>query len=223
MLRVGRATDSLVTLSTVGHRFPSSPWLFRNVNASFRAGTVHALTGPSGSGKSTLLHLIAGWEKPVEGKIERADPISIRWVFQNPHGVKARSALDHVTLPILARGVRRREAEEEAWQYLVQVSLEHVSSLPFSALSGGEAQRLMLARSLAAKPDLLLVDEPTAQLDMATATTVNRALSDLSGGATTIIVATHDARTVESCDEHLALDGFATRASRDNRAESESP
>ena len=208
-MAIGAMPPSVVTLEGVGHRFEDGPWLFQNFSFSFRQGTIYALTGPSGSGKSTLLSLIAGWVRPSVGLVKYADDVGIRWVFQNPHGVRSRSALDHVVLPLLARGYRRAEANEEAMMLLRQVSLADAAQRSFSQLSGGEAQRLMLARGIASQPDVLLVDEPTAQLDFATGNTVNHALARLTAGSATIIVATHDERTVEACDEHVALDHFA--------------
>lgn len=203
------SSKSQVTLQDVGHHFLESPWLFRGLSFSFLPGTVYALTGPSGSGKSTLLSIIAGWVEPSEGTVDRQGEHDIRWVFQNPHGVRNRTAVDHVALPLIARGAARAEAEEIAMNHLAQVSLTHVARRPFNQLSGGEAQRLMLARGIASQPEVLLVDEPTAQLDLATGDTVNRALSTVSAGLTTIIVATHDTRTVEACDEVLSLEMFS--------------
>ena len=88
---------------------------------------------------------------------------------------------------------------------LEQFGLGDSAATPFRALSGGEAQRLMLARGLAADPDLLLVDEPTAQLDARTAMDVNEALLAASSGTTIVVVATHDARTRDACTRHIDL------------------
>lgn len=209
-----------IKLSGVGHHFAGSSWLFRGVDYSFQAGSVYALTGPSGSGKSTLLSLIAGWVTPVEGQILSDGVGEVRWVFQNPHGVPSRTAIDHVVLPILARGVRRQLAEIEAREYMEEVSLGHIAERPFSMLSGGEAQRLMLARGMASRPGVLLVDEPTAQLDLATGVSVNAALSKLTARDTVVIVATHDRRTVDSCDAQLRLEEFAVAEPVEARQES---
>ncbi|MDC4233776.1 ATP-binding cassette domain-containing protein [Actinomyces sp. B33] len=103
-----------VVIDSVGHRFPTGPWLFRGLTARLDPGQVYALVGPSGSGKSTLLSLIAGWVAPAEGAIERLGSGRTSWVFQNPHGAPRRTVLDHVVLPLLAAGARRREAEADA-------------------------------------------------------------------------------------------------------------
>ena len=153
-----------VDLVDVGHRFGFDvPWLFRNCDQSFESGRVYALVGPSGSGKSTLLSIIAGWLSPTEGAVKMPPEHRIAWVFQNPHGVPRRTARDHVALPLLAVGTAPAEADAEADGLLDRFGLSAVSGRPFRQLSGGEAQRLMLARGIASKPDLLLIDEPTAR------------------------------------------------------------
>ena len=171
----------------------------------FRSGHVYALTGPSGSGKTTLLSLLARLEKPAEGAIEFVDVEKISWVFQNPFGTPSRSALDHVVLPLLASGICIAEAEEHGQELLAQFRLDTVASRPFRELSGGEAQRLMLARGLASQPDLLLVDEPTAQLDRGTAGQVDAVLGSMAGTDAIVVIATHDAATRDACTDHLDL------------------
>ena len=203
------AGEPSVQLQGIGHHFLGQPWLFRGLDQIFLRGRSYALTGPSGSGKSTLLSLISGWEKPKEGSVLRASGGATSWVFQNPHGVRNRTALDHVVLPLLAQGFRRSEAVDIARTFLDTVALGEVSGRRFSELSGGEAQRLMLARGLVGGPDILLVDEPTAQLDFATATTINQALMSVKKNQSTVIVATHDERTRDACDEHVDLSRYA--------------
>lgn len=195
-----------VDLNRVGHRFgPDAPWLFRNCDQSLEPGRVYALMGPSGSGKSTLLSIIAGWLTPTEGSVEMPSNHRIAWVFQNPHGAPRRTARDHVALPLLARGKRPAEADSEARSLLDRFGLGSVAERPFRQLSGGEAQRLMLARGIASKPDLLLVDEPTAQLDHTTSETVNRAIAQLATDGTVVVVATHDTGTRDSCTDVIQL------------------
>ena len=192
-------------LDGVGHRFGQGPWLFRGLTRVLVPGEVYGLVGPSGSGKSTLLSLIAGWEKPAEGVIEAEGIGKTSWVFQNPHGVAGRSALDHVVLPVVARGVSVAEAVEEARALLEEFSLSGVVDQPFSSLSGGEAQRLMLARAAATRPSLLLVDEPTAQLDLHTRVSVNEAIGRLVTENTIAVVATHDEATRNACTQIIDL------------------
>lgn len=194
-----------VVTTALGHRFPGRPFLFRGLDLVLDSDHVYALTGPSGSGKSTLLALLAGWLAPTEGTVDRDGVERVGWVFQNPHGVARRSALDHVVLPYLTRGLRRPRAVDRARALLAEFRLDDVADRAFSALSGGEAQRLMLARGIAAGPDLLLVDEPTAQLDTETGALVNQTLAALARRGTIVVVATHDPATRAGCTDVIDL------------------
>ena len=202
-----------VELDNVGHKFPASPWLFRHLSARCEDGALTAIIGPSGSGKSTLLSLIAGWETPTEGTITVPRPASpqsprIAWVFQNPFGVRARSAIDHVALPLLARGMSRAQADVEAHRLLDAFNLAHLATRPFRDLSGGEAQRVLLARGLACTPTLLLVDEPTAQLDQSTARDIASTLGSLREDGVSVVIATHDPSIRAQCDAIIDLANF---------------
>jgi len=196
----------LISAHDIGHRFGrDQEWLYRHLSYEFRAGGVYAITGPSGCGKSTLLSVLAGLSQPTEGRIGYSRPPRVSWVFQNPFGTPRRKALDHVALPIIARGIDPAQADEQALGLLARFDLEHVAGRAFRELSGGEAQRLMLARGLASRPELLLVDEPTAQLDVRTAQKVNAAIRSTADPETVVVVATHDERTRESCTDLLDL------------------
>jgi lipoprotein-releasing system ATP-binding protein len=192
-------------LRGVGHRFASGPWLFRGLTHEFLPGNVYALTGPSGSGKSTLLSMLARLDTPLEGTVEFGQLARISWVFQNPFGSPRRSALDHVVLPMLGAGATVTQAEFRGRELLDRFELASVADRPFRELSGGEAQRLMLARGIAPNPELLLVDEPTAQLDRHTAAQVDSVLGSLAVEDTIVVVATHDPHTRDVCSQHLDL------------------
>lgn len=207
-----------VTLTEVGHHFPGGPWLFQGVNARVSAGEVTALVGPSGSGKSTLLAIIAGWITPAEGNITIDDTADghaakINWVFQNPHGTAKRTAIDHVILPLLAQGLSIPHAQEQAEALMADFALEHVAQRPFATLSGGEGQRLMLARALASRPNLLLVDEPTAQLDQRTAHQVSATLTALHSRGVAVIIATHDTAVRDQCSRVIDLADYYSSTS----------
>lgn len=194
----------------LGHSFDGSS-LFSELSFTVMPGEIVGVCGPSGSGKSTLLSILAGWMEPSEGHIS-FDRISKRgWVFQNPHGVPRRTALDHVVFPLLAKGFTRRLAETHGREALERFGLNHVAERMFHQLSGGEAQRLMLARAYCTAPDLLLVDEPTAQLDRATASTVNETLSGIADDGVIVVIATHDAETRQACTRVLDLTDYASR------------
>jgi len=195
----------LVRTHGLSHTFPGSSPLFTGLDLTLHPGEVVGLVGPSGSGKSTLLSLLAGWLRPTAGTVEHVGVTHTGWVFQNPHGVPRRTALDHVVLPLLGRGARRRDAEDEARAVLDRFDLGPVADRQFRALSGGEAQRLMLARAVATASDLLLVDEPTAQLDLRTAGTVNAVLAGVAQDDAIVVVATHDPHTREACTRVVDL------------------
>jgi lipoprotein-releasing system ATP-binding protein len=197
----------LIALEQVGHTFETR-LLFHGLTAQLRAGSLTAIVGPSGSGKSTLLGMLAGWMTPSEGSVQRGGVESVSWVFQNPHGVPNRTVLDHVVLPLLATGLGRLAAEERARSLLADVGMQEQLRRPFCSLSGGEGQRLMLARALAKRPDLLLIDEPTAQLDQGTADEVNAAITATARAGVIVVVATHSARTRAACGEVIDLERY---------------
>ncbi|OZG69177.1 ATP-binding cassette domain-containing protein [Bifidobacterium eulemuris] len=204
----GEATRG-VEVDDLGHRFAGSPFLWRHVSFAVRDGEILALCGRSGCGKSTMLSIIAGWENPTEGVVRRGEPCRISWVFQNPYGAAWRTVLDIAAYPLLAAGHTRSYAEEQARSILDSFGLSALENRLFQELSGGEAQRLMLVRAINAQPDVLLVDEPTAQLDTRTADLVNSTLSQLARSGAAVIIATHDPRTCEACDRVIDLDLYA--------------
>ena len=192
-------------LESVSHAFDEQPWLFKDLTHRFDEGTVSAIVGPSGSGKSTLLAILAGWVEPTSGIVRRPHNETVSWVFQNPVGIASRTARDHVMFPLLAQGSTIRDALRRADRLLDRFGLGRAAHKPFSMLSGGEAQRLMLARSLARAPRLLLVDEPTAQLDRSSASVVNSSLKEVADNGLIVVVATHDPETRDSCGGLLDL------------------
>lgn len=184
---------------------PGAVPLYTGLNFHAQSGDLVALTGPSGSGKSTLLSLLGGWLSPTSGNLEISGEGKISLVPQNPFGVSGRSLLDHVCLPLLAKGLRRAEAEESAIEKIRLVKLSEIADRPYRMLSGGERQRMLLARALASDPGMLLVDEPTAQLDVSAASEVCEVLSHLGERGVVVFVATHDSRVVNSCSKVVDL------------------
>ncbi len=194
-----------VILDAVGHQFAGAAPLFQNVTATLEGEEIVGVVGPSGSGKSTLLAIIAGWLKPTAGVVRGAEQARFAWAFQNPIGSARRTAIDHVVLPLIARGQSREEAESRASTLLDSFGLGQVGGRPFSALSGGEAQRLMLARATASSPDIMLVDEPTAQLDPSSASSVVDVLGHLASTGSLVIIATHDPKVRARCTRLVEL------------------
>lgn len=158
-----------------------------------------ALTGPSGSGKSTLLHLLAGLDEPTAGTISWscAEPNAARpavgLVFQGRSLVPNLNVIENVCLPMLFAGHPEHEATTRAHEALTRLGIGALSGALPDALSGGQAQRVAIARVLAGAPRLILADEPTGQLDHAAAALVIDVLlraADELGAA--LIVSTHD-------------------------------
>jgi ABC-type lipoprotein export system ATPase subunit len=211
------STPKLVRAIDLGHRFPGTASLFTGLDFELRPGQVVGLCGPSGSGKSTLLSILAGWVVPVEGRVETTGVRRTGWVFQNPYGVPRRTVLDHVCLPLLAKGQSRGGAQQRAMEVLASFRLAEAARQPFRELSGGQAQRLMLARAVCSAPDLLLVDEPTAQLDVITAATVNETLGGIAQDGTIVVIATHDPHTRAACTHVIDLSGGSAHDGHDPR------
>ena len=160
-----------------------------------------ALVGPSGSGKSTLLQLLGGLDEASTGTIvwpalgERADlrPNEIAFVFQNASLLASLTAVENVEIPLLLQGVANLEARERATDALAKIDLAEIAARLPEELSGGQAQRVAFARALVAMPALLLADEPTGQLDRASADHLfDTVLRSLEGAPTALVVATHD-------------------------------
>jgi ABC-type lipoprotein export system ATPase subunit len=174
------------------------------VSCAVARGDAIAITGPSGSGKSTLLHLIAGLDEPSRGAITwpalggrghlRPGPIS--FVFQGPSLIPDLNVLENVALPSLLRGVDDREARRVASDALDVLDLGALTSRLPDELSGGQAQRVAVARALAGAPALIVADEPTGQLDHDAATLVTDALLKTASRLdAALVVATHDLAT----------------------------
>lgn len=160
-----------------------------------------AVTGPSGSGKSTLLHVMAGLQPITAGTIDwpglgghpRRGPGRVGVIFQGPSLLPALDVIENVTLPLLFADTEPDEADARAWDSLHAVGIAALARRVPDELSGGQAQRVAIARTLAARPRLVLADEPTGQLDHHTASTVMSTLLEscdhLQAG---LVVATHD-------------------------------
>ena len=160
-----------------------------------------ALVGPSGSGKSTLLQILAGLDTPTAGSIEwpalgprsglRPGKVSV--VFQTPSLLAPLTAVENVELPLLLQGTPANEARSKAVDALMWIDLGELAGKLPEELSGGQAQRVAVARSLATGPMLVLADEPTGQLDHPTAQHLfDVLLAALEGTPTALVIATHD-------------------------------
>jgi predicted ABC-type transport system involved in lysophospholipase L1 biosynthesis ATPase subunit len=179
-----------------------------------KAGDKVALIGPSGSGKSTLLHLMAGLDLPSAGEIrwpmlgerDTLRPGKVAIVFQSPSLMPPLSVLENVELPLILGGssVDTRAAAMDA---LDKVGLADLAEKLPEELSGGQGQRVAMARAMAARPQLLLADEPTGQLDQVTGRALIDSLLDwLAGSPTALVLATHDLAVAERTNQLWRMD-----------------
>ena len=194
--------------------------ILSGVSFSVAAGDSVAVVGPSGAGKSTLLALLAGLDLPTRGRVvlngnnlseldedgrARVRAESVGFVFQSFHLVPSLNALENVMLPLELAG--QSEARSAAREIIEKVGLgERWSHYP-AQLSGGEKQRVAIARSFATEPAVLFADEPTGNLDSRTGANIMELMFELNrSSATTLVLVTHDSSLAERCDRVLELD-----------------
>jgi len=195
--------------------------VFADLSLDVRRGEMLALVGESGSGKSTLLHLLGGLDRPSKGTIyyerteisgladgEQADfrNREIGFVWQTHYLLPEFTALENVMMPLLIRGVPHASAAEEARARLDEVELGARWSHRAGELSGGEQQRVVLARALVGRPSVLLADEPTGNLDFRTGEMIFQLLSNLHHThQLTSVLVTHNLYFAQRCDRVLNL------------------
>lgn len=200
----------------------------KGVNFSVHRGEYVALMGPSGSGKSTLFNMIGGLDKPNEGRvfIDEVDiaalsTVELAWlrchkigyIFQTFNLIPVATALDNVMLPLLFADVQASEAQDRAVELLKKVGLgERILHKPVQ-MSGGQQQRIAVARALANNPAILLADEPTGNLDSVTGQQIIELLRELNKSeGVTVISATHDYKMLSVSDRIAWLtDGMIER------------
>ena len=186
--------------------------VLRGVTFTANAGETVAITGASGSGKSTLLHLLGGLETPDHGTVTmngtNGRRNEIGFVFQFHYLLPDLTAVENIALPLLIARRGNRYAFERAKTLLTEAGLESRADHPVSHLSGGEQQRVAVARALVSEPKLLLADEPTGNLDAAIGEEIAHTLVDYARKHSAItIIATHSASLARLCDHSLLLEG----------------
>ncbi|GAB4223792.1 MAG: hypothetical protein Kow009_15620 [Spirochaetales bacterium] len=213
--------DIVVQFEGVAFSYGSIPVL-ANVRFHIHRGEFIALVGPNGAGKSTVLKLLLGLERPDEGRI--------RVLGKDPEEARERIGYipqyaDHdPSFPITVREVVRMGRirgfrrfgpgdEEVVNRALAQVEVEDLAARPFSALSGGQRRRVLVARALAAEPELLVMDEPTTNMDAESEARLYDTLGNLKGD-TTILIVTHDMEFVSSLTDRVLCVGKRTRDGR---------
>ena len=195
--------------------------VLKDVSLSIEKGTFVAIVGPSGAGKSTLLHILGLLDNPGKGSVSILNtPLermpsrkqaafrnkNIGFVFQSHHLLPEFTALENVSMPLWISGMAKEKALEEARIALQQVDLsERVDHKP-SALSGGEQQRVAIARAIVQKPAVIFADEPTGNLDTATAAAINQLFLDLKAHyQLTFVVVTHNEQLAALADRILTM------------------
>ena len=210
----------VISAHNVSLSFGETPAL-RSANVSVAAGEILAVMGPSGSGKSTLLHCLAGILVPDSGEVvfdgrrvdtmPEADRSALRrerfgFVFQFGQLVAELTAEENIALPLLLGGTRRSVAVKEAGVWFERLGLEGLQRRRSGELSGGQAQRVALARGLVAHPDVLFADEPTGSLDSLTGERVMDLMVDAARHqGTTVILVTHEARVAAYADREVIV------------------
>ena len=190
------------------------------VSFAVEEGELVAIVGTSGSGKTTLLNILGCLDRPSGGtyRLRDADVRAlsdeqrsrlrnreIGFVFQSFHLLPRASAVDNVALPLVYRGLSRRERREQARQVLERVELGHRLHHRPNELSGGQRQRVAVARALVGRPSLLLCDEPTGNLDSATGEEILQLFLRLHAEGATVILVTHEATIAARCPRVIRM------------------
>ena len=194
--------------------------VLQNINDTVDKGELVALIGPSGAGKSTLMHIIGGLDKPTSGEIifngtniynmSESELNSYRgnnmgFIFQFHYLLDDFTALENVMMPMLLNGKDKNFAENRAKDLISQVGLlDRLEHYP-NEMSGGEQQRIAVARALANEPEIILADEPTGNLDKANSLAVLEILQKESSKGVAVIIVTHDEYIASVCQRRISL------------------
>ena len=217
-------SDTIISCQNIYKRFTEGKLdveVLKGVTLDIHAGEKIAIVGSSGSGKSTLLHILGGLDLPTEGTVqvmgndiaklsdtERGNlrNKSLGFIYQFHHLLPEFTALENVAMPLLIRGLSVSEASSQASNILEKVGLgERLKHKP-GQLSGGERQRAAIARALVTRPQAILADEPTGNLDHKTAQHIFDLMQDLNQEMkTAFVIVTHDMQLAEKMDKIYSL------------------
>ena len=194
--------------------------VLKGIDFNVSEGELVAIMGSSGSGKSTLLNIIGMLDNYDNGSYE-LDNILIKdldetkaanyrnkflgFIFQSFNLINYKSAVENVILPLYYQGIKRREREKIALEYLDNVGLKNWASHLPSELSGGQKQRVAIARAMVSKPKVLLADEPTGALDSKTSSEVMSLIQEINNSGKTILVVTHEEDIAKMCKRIVRL------------------
>lgn len=215
---------SIVTCQGVSKTFGSGELIvhaLRDVDLDFKPGDFATLAGPSGSGKTTLLNMIGALDKPTTGEVSIAGQAlsglskaqlsdlrlhQVGFVFQAFNLIPVLSACENIEFVLELQGCSAKERRSRARQALKDVGLEGMENRRPSALSGGQQQRVAVARALVSRPSIVLADEPTANLDSASALDLVNLMYRLNQEfGTTFVIGTHDPRVMEHSKRHIEM------------------
>jgi cell division transport system ATP-binding protein len=209
----------MIEFQNVSKQYSSDVTALRDVSFTVNKGELVFLAGPSGAGKSTLMKMIAAMERPSSGKvivngqdISRIKPVAVPFlrrnlglIFQQQRLLTDRSVLANVMLPLLVTGASPSQAEQRARAALDKVGLGDRANAQPLALSGGEQQRVSIARAIVNRPQVILADEPTANLDRASANKVLDALKAFNSVGVTCLISSHDEQMLDSAARVIHL------------------
>ena len=216
-------SGAIISASGLSRAFESggaTVWAVNGVSLAVGEGELVAFTGRSGSGKTTLLNLLSGLDRPTDGaaffrgqdlsQMPERELLELRrhkigFVFQSFGLMPLLSAQENVELPLHIAGVSWRERRRRAREALESVGLGPRGRHRPYELSGGEQQRVSIARALVANPEVVFADEPTGELDTATARAITAILREISAQGATVIAATHDLALAEAADRRLEM------------------
>ncbi|MCM1323796.1 MAG: cell division ATP-binding protein FtsE [Acetobacter sp.] len=206
-----RQFEPIVEMKNVGLAYGDNSPVLSNIDFSFRRGSIHFLTGKSGAGKTSLLSMLYLAQKPTEGTLKvfgnnvamtDRDTLAflrrrIGVVFQDFRLLEHLSVFDNVALPLRLRGMKEKEIKKRVIELLAWVELSDNMYTKSSEISGGEKQRAAIARAVINRPEILLADEPTGNVDSDIAVKLMKLFAELNRLGTTVIIATHSNELME--------------------------